>query len=355
MHHFGPARERPRAEAGGLIAHPVQYIAGRVDHATGGGVGHRLQHDQVSKAFKQIGGEPARVVARVDDRLNRTEQRCGVSGGQGIDGIVDECDVGGTQQCQRPWIADPIAIRTGQQLVEHRQGVTGRAPAGPDHQRIHRLVDGHVLLLADPFQQCAHGARSQQPERVVVGARTDRRQHLLRFRGREDEDQVFGRLLDDLQQRVERLGSDHVRFVDDEDAVSRLTGNVKRAVPKLARIIHAVMAGRVKLGDVEAAGPVRRQRDTGPAHPTRGWRRALLAVQRAGQDPRRRRLTAAPRTGEQIRVVDAPGRQSGGQRLGDVLLPDHVGEGCRSVLAVERHAQQATDADRRSATMVTRL
>jgi hypothetical protein len=45
----------------------------------------------------------------------------------------------------------------------------------------------------------------------------------------------------------------------------------------------------------------------------------------------------------QVRVIDPPGRQRSGQRLGDVLLPDHVGEGCRSILAVERHAQQATE------------
>ena len=45
-------------------------------------------------------------------------------------------------------------------------------------------------------------------------------------------------------------------------------------------------------------------------------------------------------------MVDAPGGERRGQRLGDVLLPDHVGEGCRSVLPVERHAQQATQAAR---------
>ena len=279
MHHFGPARERPRADAGGLIAHPVQHVAGRVDHPAGGRVGYRLQHDQVSEAFEQVGGEPARVVARVDDRLDRTEQRCGVAGGQRIDGIVDQCDVGGTQQCQRPWIADPIAIRTGQQLVEHRQGVTGRATAGADHQRIDRLVDRHALLLADPLQQCAHRARSQQPERVVVGARADRRQHLLRFGGREHEDQVFGRLLDDLEQRVETGGGHHVRLVDDEDAVPRLRRSVERAVPKLAGVVDAAVAGRVKLGDVDAAGPVGSQRDARVAHPARRRRRSLFAVQ----------------------------------------------------------------------------
>ena len=102
VHHLGPARQRPRADAGGLIAHPLQHVAGCVDHAARGGVGHRLQHDQVAEALEQIGGEPARVVARVDDRLDRTEQRRGISGGQRIDGVVDQRDVGGARAAPAP-------------------------------------------------------------------------------------------------------------------------------------------------------------------------------------------------------------------------------------------------------------
>ena len=50
----------------------------------------------------------------------------------------------------------------------------------------------------------------------MVGARSDRRQHFLRLGRGEDEDQVLGRLLDDLEQRVEALVGHHVRLIDDE-------------------------------------------------------------------------------------------------------------------------------------------
>ena len=103
----------------------------------------------------------------------------------------------------------------------------------------------------------------------MVGARADGRQHLLRFGGREHEDQVVRRLLDDLQQRVEARRGHHVRFVDDEDAVARLRRGVERAVAQLAGVVDAAVAGRVEFDDVDAAGPVGGQRDARVAHPAR--------------------------------------------------------------------------------------
>jgi hypothetical protein len=67
---------------------------------------------------------------------------------------------------------------------------------------------------------------------------------------------VLGRLLDDLQQRVETRGGNHVRFVDDENPVARLGGRVERAVPQLAGVVDAAVTGRVELDHVDAARPV---------------------------------------------------------------------------------------------------
>ena len=141
---------------------------------------------------------------------------------------------------------------------------------------------------------------------------------------------------------------DHVRLVDDEDPVARLGRHVEGLVPQVTGVVDAAVAGRVELDDVERARALRGQRDAGRAHPARVGSRALHAVQRAGQDPRRRRLAAAARAGEQVRVVDPAGRERGAQRLGDVLLPDDLGEGRRPVLAIEgeRHGprlRQPTD------------
>ena len=63
----------------------------------------------------------------------------------------------------------------------------------------------------------------------------------------------------------------------------------------------------------------------------------LHAVQAAGQDARARGLAAAARAAEQVGVVDPSGGERCAQRLGDVVLADHLGEGGRAVLAVQRN------------------
>ena len=92
----------------------------------------------------------------------------------------------------------------------------------------------------------------------MVRSRTDGGQHLLRFGGREHEDQVVGRFLDDLEKRVEPGGANHVRFVHDEDAVARLRGSVEGAVPKIPGVVHATVAGGVEFHDVHRSAAVGR-------------------------------------------------------------------------------------------------
>src|SRR5690606_33592308 len=67
---------------------------------------------------------------------------------------------------------------------------------------------------------------------------------------------------------------------------------------------------------------------------------ATLAVQRAGQDPRGRGLAAATRPGEEVRVVQATGAQRLAERLGHVVLTDHLGEGARAILPVQRQGHR---------------
>ena len=183
----------------------------------------------------------------------------------------------------------------------------------------------------------------------MVGARADGGEHLVRLGGGEHEDQVLGRLLDHLEQRVERRRGDHVRLVDDEDAVAGAHRREVGAVAQLAGVVDAVVARGVHLGDVERAGTVRGERDAGLADAARVGCRTLLAVQRAGEDARAGRLAAAPRPGEEVGVVDPAGGQRRAQRIGDVLLTDHLGERRRPVPAVERqsHEPEATRTPRR--------
>ena len=125
VHDLGVAGQRGGADPRRLIAHPLEHVLGGVDHTAGDRVGHRLQHDQIAKALQQIGGEPPRVMAGVDHPLDRSEQRRGVARGQRVDRVVDQRHVGGTQQRKRPRVADLVAVRARQQLIEHRERVAG--------------------------------------------------------------------------------------------------------------------------------------------------------------------------------------------------------------------------------------
>ena len=170
----------------------------------------------------------------------------------------------------------------------------------------------------------------------MVRARPDGRDDLLRLGGGENELQVRRRLLDQLQQRVEALLGDHVRLVDDVDLEAPGHRRVEGPLAQFPGVVHAAVRGRVDLDHVDAARPGGGERDAGVADPAGFGGRALDAVQRAGEDPRAGRLAASARPAEQVSVVDPPGAQRLGERPGDVLLPLHLGERRRTVLAVQR-------------------
>ena len=208
--------------------------------------------------------------------------------------------------------------------------------AGAHHQRQGGRLDRDGLLLAQLGEVRREQARRDQPERVVVGARPDGRQHLLRLGGGEDEAQVGRRLLDQLEQGVEALRADHVGLVDDVDLVAAADRREERLLAQVAGVVDAAVGGRVDLDHVDRARAPAGQVAAGVALAARVGDRRLLAVERAGQDPRRGGLAAAAGTGEEVGVVHPVGRERSAQRLGHVVLPDDLGEGLGTVAPVER-------------------
>src|SRR6185312_9848170 len=191
---------------------------------------------------------------------------------------------------------------TGHQLVQHGQRVADGTAAGPDHQREDTRGHRHVLLPAEQFQILHQRFRRDQPERVVVGARADGADDLVRLRGGEDELDVLRRLFDDLQQRVEAGGRDHVGLVDDEDLVAVAHRGEGGPFTQVAGVVHTAVRGGVDLNDVQAAGAAAAQFNAGIALAARSGGGAFGAVQAAGQNAGGGGLAAAARTGEQVGV-----------------------------------------------------
>ena len=222
------------------------------------------------------------------------------------------------------------------QLVEDGEGVPRRAGAGAHEQRQGGRLDPDVLALAELGEVRRQQPRRDQPERVVVRAGADGRDDLLGLGGREDEPEVLGRLLDELEQGVEALRGDHVGLVDDVDLVAALDRGEERLLAQVARVVDATVGRGVDLDHVDRAAAAAAQVHAALALAAGVGDRCLLAVECPRQDPRRRRLAAPARAGEQVGVVDPVVGQGGAQRLGDVLLPDDLVEGLGPVAAVER-------------------
>ena len=126
-----------------------------------------------------------------------------------------------------------------------------------------------------------------------------------------------------------------MRLIEDEHLVPIAGRRIDGALTQVASVIDAVVAGRVDLDDVERArspaGQIAAAGTVAAGH--RG--RALLAVEAAGQDPRRGGLSAPARTGEEVGMVDATALDGGLQRIGHMLLTDDLVEGFWAVSSVQ--------------------
>ena len=176
-------------------------------------------------------------------------------------------------------------------------------------------------------------------ELQALAARQDRLGNLLRVGGAQHEHHVGRRLLERLEQGVERLRREHVDLVDDIDLVAPARGGERDAVDDLlANVVDAGARRGVELVDVGVrAGGDGLALLAGAVGVRRG---PVLAEQRLGEQARRGGLARAARSAEQVGVRRAPLGQGVLERRHDVLLTHHVVERLRTVFAIQRlHAQ----------------
>ena len=333
--HLGGAGQFPGPHARDLRLQPLGLVGGDVEHAVGGCLRDGGEDDEVAQSAEQVLGEATGILADLDDPVDGAEHGCRVAGGEGVHDVVEERVGRVAEEGRGLVVADASLRRATQQLVEHRQRVTDRAAARTDHEREGGVVDGDALRLADVGEVVTEHPRGHEPERVVVGARADGPDDLLRLGGGEDELGVGRGLLDQLQQGVEALRRDHVGLVDDVDLVAARDGGEVGPLTQVTRVVDTAVRGRVDLDDVDGAGAAAGQVDAGVAHAARRGRRSLLTVEAAGEDAGRGGLAAATGAGEQVGVVDPVVRQRALERDGDVLLPDDVRERVGAVATVE--------------------
>ena len=318
-----------------LSLHTLELVLRRVGQDVARAVAGDCDDEQVAQALEEVLNEAARVVAGLDHALDDTEGRGTVTTRKRVDGLVKQRGIRVPEQRHRRLVADLAVDRAGHQLIEYREGVSHRAAARTHDEGQDTLSHADVFLGAQGRQIRAEDVRRDQAERVVMGARADRADDALGFRRRENKLDVLGRLLDELEQRVEALVRDHVGLVDDEDLVAVAHRREGGALAQVTRVIDAAVRGRVDLDDVERTGAAGGQLAAGFALTARGIRGTLRTVQTARQDARGRCLAASARPREQVRVRDAIRAQRRLQRLRHVLLPDHLVEGVGAIPAIQ--------------------
>ena len=331
----GGPRENGGPHGAGLQVHALELIdRQRPQRRTGLGTGQG-DDEQVAQPSQQILHEAARVVPGGDDPVHHPEDAGAVARRDGVNALVEHGGVGVAQQGDGPLVVDAAVVRPADELVHDREGVAHRAAAGAHHEGEDAGADLDALGLAQVGEVALEDVGRDETEGVVVGARADGADDLLRLGGGEDELHVRRRLLDELEQRVEALRGDHVGLVEDEDLVAVAGRGEGGALTQVAGVVDAVVAGGVDLDDVEAAGAAGGEVPAGGAGAAGGVGGGLGAVEAAGQDARRRRLAAAARAGEEVGVGDAVGPQRRHERSGDVVLPDDLLEGVGAVAAVQ--------------------
>ena len=226
----------------------------------------------------------------------------------------------------------------GDGLIEQRQPVADRSVGGAGDEGNRARRDADILLFGDPGEMIRQHVEIHAPQVEALASGQHRDRNLPYLRRREDELHVLRRLLEGLEQRVERAGREHVHFVDDVDLVAAGRGAVEHALEKLAHLRDAGVAGRVDLDDVDVA--VLRDRHALVAHAARLRGRPALAVrpdavEHARDDARRRRLADAAHAGQHERVGEASGVDRVRKRAHHRVLADQRGEVAGSVLAGE--------------------
>ncbi|APH02384.1 hypothetical protein ASJ30_13305 [Janibacter indicus] len=331
----GRPRQGGRPEGGRLLTHPVDLVTRQPAQDRRRPVGRRGDDDEVAEALEEVLDEAPRVEPGLDDRVDDPEDAGRVTGAEGGDGVVEQLAVGEPEERGRPFVGQALLVAAGDELVEDRERVAHRPTAGPHDEGEHARLDLHTLGVAELLHVVLQPCRRHEAEGVVVGPRTDGPDDLFGLGRGEDELHVLGRLLDDLEQGVEALRRHHVRLVDDVDLVAALRRTEGGPLAQVAGVVDTAVARRVDLDDVDGARATTGQGGARVAFAARGRGGALLAVEAACKDARARRLATAARPGEEVGVVDPPRAQRLHERLGDVLLPDDVGEGLGAVSAVQ--------------------
>ena len=304
---------------GDLLAGDLKLTLGQLGHKLRIG-DHRGDH-QIAKMRDQLRGELLHVVAVAVDLIDHHQRALGIMAEHRLREIEEVAAIGYPEHLGDLRLLDALAAEADD-LIEQTQRVA-HAPgrlAGHDLQGGALRVDA---LLAAEMLEVLDDVVLPDPLKVkALAAAQDRDRNLLRLGRRKDKARVVRRLLQGLQQRVEGLGGEHVHFIDDVDLVAVAARRIAHPLAQLANLVDAAVRRAVDLKDIDRL-PLRDllARRTLIAGRVRG---SLLAVERLGQNARRRGLAHPARPAEEVGVVHPILRNGVLERAGNMALTHHL-------------------------------
>ena len=327
------AGQTVRATIRGGLPRQLGLLVGRRVHHAGPRArdGH---HVRVAYPRRKLACELQQVSAGIDDARHLGKERRHVARGQRL---------GHARHARTRDLAQEVARRRGRdlavakdaQLLQRGDGVAHAAARVANHEVKGLVLIREALLVANLGQVGMHLVVADGMEVEALHTRQDRGENLLRVGGAHDEHHVRRRLFEGLEQRVEGRRGQHVDLIDDVDLVAATHRREVDAVDDLlAHVVDARAAGRVELVDVGVV--------TGGDEPALlagavgQVARALLALERLGEDACHGGLSGAARTTEQVRVARAVLGDGALKRGDHVALANDVLERLRAVLAIQR-------------------
>ena len=230
------------------------------------------------------------------------------------------------------------AAAVHRERLERRQGVAQAAArmAGDEGQRLTVVLE--ALGGAHELKALGDVGVGDAVEFQTLAARKHRLGNLLRVGGAQHKHHVRRRLLQRLEQRIERRRGEHVDLVDHVHLVAALRGGKGDAVDDL--VTHVVNAGTRRGVELVHIG-VRAARNllallARAVGVGRGGTASRLAHEGLGQKTRRSGLAGTARAREEVGMSHAPVRQGVLQGRDDMLLSHHALKRLRAVLAIQR-------------------
>ena len=288
-------------------------------------------HQQVAGQPRELADDVAHVVAGLDGLRGELEERRAVLARDGL-GNLHQQIAPDEPQHRRHIVGRDGRPGERDHLVERALRVAHAAVAGARQQRQRPVVQLDAFGGSNRLELVGDLLDANRLELEDLRPRLDCRRDLFELGRRHHEDDVRRRLLNRLEERVERLLREPVHFVDDEDleAVPDRS-DAQAGNDDLADLVDLRVGGGVDLEHVDVAAL--RNLDAGVTDAARVRGRSRDAVQPARQDARGRGLADAARAGKDERLRDAVGRNRVAQRLRDAALADDVIEPLRPPLA----------------------